>query len=230
MARTGTKSTQLRTVARLDRFVVPAGGDILTHDLVFGVAAGHPSEEVLAGYRKEALTEKQMTGLRVGQRVFFGGYPAYQPKYEPFTQEQQFERQSFVAKVLALGLLRVPLQSIFVTAVQSLWVSSTDTTDGATSSYGVSGAVGMVRLHGKIASVVVTGRRSDTLTATLIATIGNAVFYALISFWLIRADALSNGRIGRYFLDSWRNIALHSSRVRPRPSVGSMSVNADYKS
>ena len=45
MARTGTKSTQLRTVARLDRFVVPAGGDILTHDLVFGVATGHPSEE-----------------------------------------------------------------------------------------------------------------------------------------------------------------------------------------
>ena len=99
--------------------------------------------------RKEALTEKQMTGLRVGQRVYFGGYPAYQPKYEPFTQAQQFERQSFVAKVLALGLLRVPLQSIFVTAVQSLWVSVTDTTDGATSSYGVSGAIGMVRLHGK---------------------------------------------------------------------------------
>jgi hypothetical protein len=149
MARTGTKSTQLRTVARLDSFVVPAGGEILTHDLVFGVAAGHTSEEVLAGYRKEALTEKQMTGLRVGQRVYFGGYPAYQPKYEPFTQAQEFERQSFVAKVLALGLLRAPMRSFFVAAVQSLWVSVTNTTDGATSSYGVSGAVGIVRFHGK---------------------------------------------------------------------------------
>ena len=148
-ARTGTKSTQLRTVARLDSFVVPAGGDILTHDLVFGVAAGHTSAEVLAGYRKEALTEKQMTGLLVGQRVYFGGYPAYQPNYAPSTQAQQFERQSFVAKVLALGLLRMPIGSIFVTAVRSLWVSVTDTTDGATSSYGVSGAVGMVRFHGK---------------------------------------------------------------------------------
>ena len=148
LARTGTKSTQLRTVARLKSFVVPAGGDILTHDLVFGVAAGHTSEEILAGYRNEALTDKQMTGLRVGQRVYFGGYPAYQPKYEPFTQGQQFERQSFVAKVLALGLLRAPIQSFFVAAVQSLWVSVTNTTDGATSSYGVSGAVGMVRFHG----------------------------------------------------------------------------------
>jgi hypothetical protein len=153
MARTGTKSTQLRPVARLDSFVVPAGGDILTHDLVFGVAAGHTSEEILADYRKEALTEKQMTGLRVGQRVYFGGYPAYQPKYEPFTQAQRFERQSFVAKVLALGLVRIPLGNIFVTAVQSLWVSVTDTADGATSSYGVSGAVGMVRFHGKLAAI-----------------------------------------------------------------------------
>lgn len=148
-ARIGTRSTELRTVARLDEFVVPAGGDILTHDLAFGVVAGHSSEEVVADYRREALTEKQMTGLRVGQRVYFGGYPAYQPKYEPSTPGQQFERQSFVAKVLALGLLRVPLQSIFVTDIQSLWVSVTDTTDGATSSYGVSGAVGMVRVHGK---------------------------------------------------------------------------------
>ena len=148
-ARTGTRSAQLRTVARLDTFVVPAGGDILTHDLVFGVAAGHTSDEVLADYRTEALTEKQMTGLRVGQRVYFGGYPAYQPKYEPLTPGHQFERQSFVAKVLALGLLRVPLRSFFVTNIQSLWVSVTDTTDGATSSYGVSGAVGMVTFHRK---------------------------------------------------------------------------------
>jgi hypothetical protein len=149
MARTGTKSTRLRTVARLDTFVVPAGGDLLTHDLVFGVAAGHTSQEVLAVYRKEALTDEQMTHLRVGQRVYFGGYPAYQPEYEPFIQAQQFERQSFTAKVMALGLLRVPVLSMFATQVQSLWVSVTNTTDGATSSYGVSGAVGMVRFHGK---------------------------------------------------------------------------------
>jgi hypothetical protein len=148
-ARTGMRSTRLRTVARLDTFLVPAGGEILTHDLVFGVAAGHTSNEVVAGYRKEALTDKQMTGLRVGQRVYFGGYPAYQPKYAPLTPGHQFERQSFVAKVLTLGLLRVPLRSFFVTAVPSLWVSVTDTTDGATSSYGVSGAVGMVRFHRK---------------------------------------------------------------------------------
>jgi hypothetical protein len=148
-ARIGTMSTQLRTVARLDTFLVPAGGDILTHDLAFGVVAGHTSGEVLADYRKEALTDQQMTGLRVGQRVYFGGYPVYQPKYEPSTHGQRFERQSFVAKVLALGLLRVPLQGIFVTEIQSVWVSVTDTTDGATSSYGVSGAVGMVRVHGK---------------------------------------------------------------------------------
>ena len=36
-----------------------------------------------------------------------------------------------------------------MTAVQGLWVSVTDTTDGATSSYGVSGAVGMVKFHGE---------------------------------------------------------------------------------
>ena len=148
-ARTGARSTQLRTVARLDTFIVPSGGESLTHDLALGVVAGHTGAEVLASYRKEALTEKQMTGLRVGQRVYFGGYPAYQPRYEPFAQAQQFERQSFVAKVLALGLVRAPMRGIFVTDVQSLWVSVTDTTDGATSSYGVSGAVGMVRFRGK---------------------------------------------------------------------------------
>lgn len=148
-ARAGTKSTRLRLVARIDRLVVPDGGDILTRDLAFGVAVGHRSQEVLAAYRREALTDKQMTSLRVGARVYFGGYPAYQPKYPPFRRAQQFERQSFVAQVLALGLLRLPTQGIFLTAIQSLWVSVASTTDGATSSNGVSGAVGMVRFHGR---------------------------------------------------------------------------------
>jgi hypothetical protein len=145
----GTKSTRLRAIARLDTFVLPAGVEILTDDLAFGIAAGHTRHEVLAGYRKEALTAQQMTGLRVGQHVYFGGYPAYQPKYEAFTEAQEFERQSFVANVLALGLVRTPVRGIFMTDVQSLWVSVTNTTDGATSSYGVSGAVGMVRFHGR---------------------------------------------------------------------------------
>jgi uncharacterized membrane protein len=51
-----------------------------------------------------------------------------------------------------------------------------------------------------IVSMVLNGGRLDQWTGIAIATIGNAAFYALILFWLIRADADSNGRIGRYFL------------------------------
>src|SRR5262245_33079633 len=100
----GAKSTRLHAIARLDTFVLPAGVEALTHALAFRVAAGHTRHEVLAGYRQEALTAKQMTRLRVGQHVYFGGYPAYQPRYEAFTEAHQFERQSFVANVLTLGL------------------------------------------------------------------------------------------------------------------------------
>ena len=51
-----------------------------------------------------------------------------------------------------------------------------------------------------IASAALTGRQWGELTAIGIITIGNAGFYAFMFLWLIRYDALSNGRIGRYFL------------------------------
>jgi hypothetical protein len=51
-----------------------------------------------------------------------------------------------------------------------------------------------------IASMVVNGGHWDKWTGIAITTIGNAAFYALISFRLIRSDAVSHGRIGRYFL------------------------------
>jgi hypothetical protein len=51
-----------------------------------------------------------------------------------------------------------------------------------------------------IASMVVNGGHWDKWTGITITTIGNAIFYAFISFRLIRSDVMSNGRIGRFFL------------------------------
>jgi hypothetical protein len=51
-----------------------------------------------------------------------------------------------------------------------------------------------------IASTVVNGGHWNTWTGIAIATIGNALFYAWISFLVIRSDAVFRGRIGRSFL------------------------------
>jgi hypothetical protein len=51
-----------------------------------------------------------------------------------------------------------------------------------------------------VATVLNGGHWENNWTGIAITTIGNAVFYALISFWVIRADAVSHGTIGRHFL------------------------------
>src|ERR1700752_371450 len=52
-----------------------------------------------------------------------------------------------------------------------------------------------------IATKVVThGEHWNNWVNIALVTVGNAVFYAFISLWVIKADVAARGRIGRQFL------------------------------
>ena len=139
-ARTGTDKMRLKTVAKIDRFIVSSAAD-KTRDLALGVARGHTTTEALKAYRAQAMSPRDIAGLPAGTTLHMAGWPDYKGQ----DKNGNSERQAFDLKVLGMG----KTDTTEGKSLNVLWTSVTPTKDGAVCSYGNSGGVAKIFKSGR---------------------------------------------------------------------------------
>jgi hypothetical protein len=148
----GSSFTRLDSKERIDKVIAPTDKDF-SHEVVIGVRTGRTSGEALRAYRDEALTRQEILHLKVGQAIYWGGYPVDQPR-RPLGGRR---RQSQEAHVLSLGQVSTQV----TLDVQSVWTSVTPTGDGLVCGPGSSGAGAFVMVDGRPKLVGIVSAISD---------------------------------------------------------------------
>jgi hypothetical protein len=131
LAQTGREQGHLKTVAQIDRFIVPNTADN-NHDLIIGIAEGHTEAQALKAERKSNLPESALSKLKFGDQVYEAGWPAYQPR-----NPGPMRRQDFSMRFLGLGQAEV---SDTGQKLAVAWAGDFESKDGAETSFGDSGA------------------------------------------------------------------------------------------
>jgi hypothetical protein len=130
LAQTGREQGHLKTVAQIDRFIVPDTADN-NHDLIIGIAKKHTEAQALNAERKLALPESALAKLKFGDQVYEAGWPTYQPR-----NPGPMRRQDFSLRFLGLGQANVDTGQKLAVA----WMGDFESKDGAETSFGDSGA------------------------------------------------------------------------------------------
>ncbi|MDB5165085.1 MAG: hypothetical protein JWL89_711 [Candidatus Saccharibacteria bacterium] len=142
--RIGADHDRLKTVATIDKYIVPQTGDF-TNDTAIAVDENHTPEEALAAYTKSVATPEDLRQLKFGDTIYNASWPVHQPK----NLNGRMERQAFSAKFVGLGKSR----SDEGKSMDVVYAGFPQTTDGSSSTPGASGSVSFFMKHGKALKV-----------------------------------------------------------------------------
>ncbi len=138
--KTGADINNLSTVATIGSWIVPNTND-LGRDTAIGVAKGQNPDKVLRAAEAAALPSAQLKKLKVGDKLYMGGWPQYQP----WDKTGVDERQSFSMSVLGFGKANNGEGK----ELNVIWASVSRTKDGAVCSYGNSGGDAFAMVDGQ---------------------------------------------------------------------------------
>ena len=142
--KTGADINNLSTVATIDSWIVPNANDH-GHDTAIGVASGQDPNKVLKAAEGTALSATKLQKLKVGDKMYMGGWP----QYEPWNKIGVDERQSFSMSVLGFGKANNGEGK----ELNVVWASVSRSKDGAVCSYGASGSDGFVMVDGQVRDI-----------------------------------------------------------------------------
>jgi hypothetical protein len=128
--KTGADINNLSTVATIGSWIVPNTDD-LGRDTAIGVAKGQDPDKVLKAAEAAALPSAKLQKLKVGDKLYMGGWPQYQP----WDKTGVDERQSFSMSVLGFGKANNGEGK----ELNVIWADVSRSKDGAVCSYGNSG-------------------------------------------------------------------------------------------
>lgn len=163
-AQLGNKFGRMRTVAAINRFILPGTVDHVdySHDMALGVAEGHTPQEVIKDFQRQKLPADK---LKRGDTLFAGAYPIKQPGYFP-NQPKPDKQHPTISEVGRRQIMKISVTNNQAVHGVSLDGSSnyadsnykkvrmvdgimTATRDGAECSPGASGSVAFKLVKGK---------------------------------------------------------------------------------
>jgi hypothetical protein len=137
--KTGADINNLSTIATIGSWIVPNTNDF-QGDTAIGVAKGKDPNKVLKAAEATALSSTQLQNLKVGDKIYMGGWPQYQP----WDKTGVDERQSFSMSFMSLG----KADNGEGKELNVVWTGVSRTKDGAVCSYGDSGSNAFVMVDG----------------------------------------------------------------------------------
>lgn len=133
-AMTGPDQMHLTRAGVVKELFVPAANDT-SYDMAFGAFDGHTAQEVTAAYNHNKLSARDLSKLKLGDRMYISGWPVSQPE-----DGGNFERQNFPLSYLGEDTITTDIGE----TLRVIWAAVPTSKDGADCSFGDSGGKAFV--------------------------------------------------------------------------------------
>ena len=133
-AKTGPDQSDLKSAGIIKEFLVPSKTDT-SQDIAFGAFDSHTSLEVADAYNHNKLSARELSKLKLGDRMYISGWPVNQPE-----NGGNFERQNFPLSYLGDEMVTTSLGETLHMILAAVPTSN----DGSVCSFGDSGGKAFV--------------------------------------------------------------------------------------